>query len=125
MPASLILFQDPDLERPFERVHLQDMSVVDGIGNGQPMQIWGHVAGTSHLRMIEISLGGPGAENVQLAIDDDGKPAVWSAEGILIDGGGTIFSGEKFSFWVRGVYAFDDREDSLPFDFNIKAKAIG
>ena len=123
--AELSLFEDAELTVPFLRVELSDLEIVEGIGEGEPTQIWALVK-DGHLRQIEVALEGPGAENVQLAVDDgDGHPAVWSAEGIMINSGGTVFDGEKFSFWVRGVYAFDDREDTLPFNFNVKAKAIG
>src|SRR4029079_17430267 len=78
-----------------------------------------------HLRELTIAIGGEGGNFVQLARDELGEPGAWAEEGQpIMAREPTLFVGDSFSFWARGVFSFDDREGEYPVEFIVRGTSI-
>jgi len=126
MGISLSLFGDPDGQDPIDEITLGEISVGTDFAHGEPRRIFAVNSGDTHLRDIAIAATGEGAQFIQFARDEDGKPGVWAAvgEGIIAHNG-TLFMGDGFAFWTRGNFSFDDREGVYPLEFVLKGTSIG
>lgn len=106
-------------------IDLGEVLARDGLGDGEPVRIVGSNTGTATLRQVTVGVAGPGADFVQLAVDEGG-PGVWaaSAESIrVVDG--SLFPGTEFSFWAKAVYNSDDLEGVKDFEFVLGAVSVG
>lgn len=125
MPAGLGLFLDRDFTEPVDGLRLADVSITEGIAEGESREIFAFNSGDTVLREITVAVDGDGAEYVQLARGVDDQSGVWAAPGESIIIEGPIMPGDGFIFWTRPIYEFDDREGSYHFDFVVRAKSVG
>lgn len=129
MPANLTMYEDPAREVEMVRLDLGEVvspEVFDDLLYGQPVPVYGRNTGDTHIRELQAHLDGQGIENVQLAPDDEGLPGVWAAVGqpiyVTQD---TVYKGDNFRFWARGVFGPDDAEAEHNFQIIFKGTSTG
>lgn len=129
MSAALTIFSDPAREQPVERIELGEIVAPEQFEDllyGQPIPVYGRNTGDTHIRELQAHLDGDGTEMVQLAPDDEGLPGVWAAVGMPIYvAQSTIYKGDNFRFWARGVFSPDDAEMDVKFKVVFKGLSTG
>lgn len=124
---SIALYADENYLEPFDVVTLSDVEIREGdIGEGRANRVFARNIGDTVVRDITVGLKGEGAQFVQLAQDVDGQPNVWAAPGESIQGHqGSLYRQDGFSFWARGIFSLEDREDVYDFSFTIRGISTG
>ena len=127
MPANLTLsVRSEDGSDAFDMIALGEIRAGTDFAYGEPQQIFIHNTGDTHLRELTIAIGGEGGNFVQLARDELGEPGAWAEEGQpIMAREPTLFVGDSFSFWARGIFSFDDREGEYPVEFIVRGTSIG
>ena len=118
--ASLTLFLTEERDEPIPVVALGEVLApkeITDVAEGEPIKVFGRNDGDTNIRELAIYLEGEGARNCQLARDESGAPGIWAAPGesVMIEPG-TLYAGNDFEFWLRGVFHADDSEGTKPFD---------
>lgn len=126
MPAQITFYSNLDQSAELEKLHLGEVQEPeDGIAYGMPVQVFGKNSGDTNLREISVYIEGEGKLNVQLARDESGQSGVWADAGqSIILNKGTVFSGESFSFWARGLYHANDAEGTKPMSIIFNAVSV-
>lgn len=127
MAAEIALYTDPDREFEITELALSEVQepYSTSLTEGEPVQIYGRNVGDSTLRDLALYLSGEGSDKVQLAVDRDGEPGVWAAEGQSVALRAISAPGDDFSFWARAIFKLTDREGAYGFDFHFRGIAIG
>lgn len=129
MSAGITLFSDPARERPVERIELGEIVAPEEFNDllyGEPVPVFGRNTGDTHIRDLQAHLAGEGVDMVQLAPDDENLPGVWAAVGMPIwVSQQTIYMGDNFRFWARGVFSPEDAETDLHFKVVFKGLSTG
>jgi hypothetical protein len=120
VPAGLTLYAD---DEPIDLVQLGEIIIAeDGLSEGEPIEIVAENTGTTNLRKLSVGIDGPGKSQVQLGLATD----TWQEPGGPIEPvDGTLYRGERFTFWARGVYRTDDAEDRKQFKIVFTATSTG
>lgn len=128
MAAEVQVFLS-DSDEPLGALMLGEIlmpSNMSELGEGEPKQLEARNTGTTALRDVEIRVDGEGRENVQLAAATPDGPGVWASPGEgIIPFLETVFPGQVFTFWARGVYNIEDDEGERPFRLIVRATSIG
>ena len=126
MPPSVLLSVKADGEDAFDMIALGEIHAGTDFARGEPRQIFCTNNGDTHLRELTVRVGGEGGHLVQLARDELGQPGAWAEEGQeIMARETTLFVGDQFSFWARGVFSFDDREGEYGVEFILRGVSIG
>ena len=129
MSASLTIYSDPAREMPVERIELGEIVAPEKFEDmlyGQPIPVYGRNTGNTHVRELQAHLAGEGTDMVQLAPDDEGAPGVWADVGMPIwVTQTTIYKGDNFRFWARGVFGPEDAEKDVHFKVVLKGLSTG
>jgi hypothetical protein len=129
MSAELTIYNDPAREVRVERIELREIVAPEEFNDllyGEPVPVYGRNTGDTHIRELQAHLAGEGTEMVQLAPDDEGLPGVWAAVGMPIwVAQKTVYKGDNFRFWARGVFSPEDAETDLYFKVVFKGLSTG
>lgn len=129
MPASIALFEDAARDIPAEVVELGEVVApeeFEDILTGAPKPIYGKNIGDTHIRELEAHLRGDHVDRIQLAPDDEGLPGQWADVGMgIFVTQNTIYAGDNFTLWARGIYRPEDAEMDLSFDIVFKGLSTG
>ena len=129
MPAHISIYDDPTRENEIETIQLAEVVAPEEFEDllySAPMAVYGRNTGDTHIRELQVHLQGEGIEQIQLAQDDEGQPGVWADNGQPIwVSKETIYKGDDFLFWARGVYGSQDAESDLEFKIIFKGLSTG
>lgn len=129
MSAGLTIYSDPARDIPVERIELGEIVAPEQFEDllyGEPVPIYGRNTGNTHIRELQAHLDGEGVNMVQLSPDDEGLPGVWAAVGMPIYvAQSTIYKGDNFRFWARGVFSPEDAEMDVNFKVVFKGLSTG
>jgi len=129
MGAQISIYSDPARENQIEMIELAEVVApeeFDDLLFSAPMPIYGRNTGDTHIRELQVHLKGDGIEQIQLAEDVEGEPGVWAQPGMPIwVTQQTVYRGDNFRFWARGVYGPEDAETDLQFSIVFKGLSTG
>ncbi len=92
------------------------------LGNGEETRVVVRNDGTTVLREIEVAVEGGSKQHVQLAVDLDGDPGMWTnVGGSILACKDAVEPGKAIAFWARTFYSPDDAEGRLTGEFIIHA----
>ena len=120
MPARIELV-DADI------VELGDVPLHEGnkCGVGEPKLVTIENTGTTNLRRIIVGVSEEASKYVQLAAVT-GVEKIWAEPGQeIVALAGTLFVGERVSFWSRAIFSLEDMEREVEFQYQFRVQSVG
>lgn len=125
--SQINLYRDEERSDRLEMVSLgqTQMGVNEDFLEGDSIRLFGRNDSKVTIKDLVVAVAGDDKPSVQLAVDRDGEPGVWTAPGESIFLAEFLGPKEQFSFWARATYTMEDRVGDREFEFSLQGIAIG